>query len=137
MISKLFKQQEKEAKQLTAKDLGSAVGKVTGQLGTFGIKPPSRFRTKSIPCSTTSKVGTTRRANDERSSSPSSNLCVTYRAENCGDTTLTMSWPFLPDRAIKHKCTISTQPEKDTAKMITDAFEGIKDEIKRVSKKAQ
>ena len=52
-----------------------------------------------------------------------------------GDTTLTMSWPFVPDRAIKHKCTISKQPEKDTAKMITDAFEGIKDEIKRVSKR--
>ncbi len=33
MISKLFKQQEKEAKQLTAKDLGSAVGKVTGTIG--------------------------------------------------------------------------------------------------------
>lgn len=52
-----------------------------------------------------------------------------------GDTTLTMSWYLVPDRAIKHKCSISKQPEKDVAKMITDAFDGVKAEIKRVSKK--
>ncbi len=51
-----------------------------------------------------------------------------------GDTTLTMSWYLVPDRAIKHKCTISKQPEKDAEKMITDAFDGIKAEIKRVTK---
>ncbi len=53
-----------------------------------------------------------------------------------GDTTLTMSWHLVPDRAIKHKCTISKQPEKDAAAMIYDAFDGIRAEIKRVTKKA-
>ena len=51
-----------------------------------------------------------------------------------GDTTLTMSWHLVPDRAIKHKCAISKQPEKDAAAMIYDAFDGIKAEIKRTSK---
>lgn len=53
-----------------------------------------------------------------------------------GDTTITMAWSLVPNRAIKHKCAISKQPEKDVAVMISDAFDGIRAEIKRVTKKA-
>lgn len=52
-----------------------------------------------------------------------------------GDTTLTMSWFLVPALHIKHKCQISKQPDKDAAIMIGEAFEGMKAEIKRITKK--